>query len=160
MAIREILQYGDRRLNMVCEPITEIDAEVVQLMEDLKDTLYADTGVGLAAPQIGILKRAILVDVRDGSDAILLLNPEIVEREGKEVDCEGCLSYLGYQGDVARPTKIKVIGLNEKGETVEVRASDFVARVFCHEIDHLDGILYMSRATEVYEVEEEEDEEE
>lgn len=154
MAVREILQYGDRRLNMVCEPITEIDAEVVQLMEDLKDTLSED-GVGLAAPQIGVLKRAILVDVRDGSGAILLLNPEIVEREGKEVDGEGCLSYVGYQGDVERPTKIKVIGHNENGENVEIIATDFVARVFCHEIDHLDGILYMSRAIEMYELEEE-----
>ena len=156
MAIRKIMQYGDERLNKVCEPITKIDDEVLGLVQDLKDTLYNCTGVGLAAPQIGVLKRAVLIDLRDGSDAIVILNPKIIESSGREEDYEGCLSYENHEGLVARPTKVIVEAMNIEGEKVRYEAEDFLARAFCHEIDHLDGILYMSKATEMYELVDEE----
>ncbi|WP_454053994.1 peptide deformylase [Clostridium sp. Marseille-Q7071] len=156
MAIRKILQYGDKKLNKVCEPITKIDEEVLALVQDLKDTLYNCSGVGLAAPQIGILKRAILIDLRDGSDSIVLLNPKIIESSGSEEDYEGCLSYEDHEGLVVRPTRVIVEGMNVDGQKVQYEAVDFLARAFCHEIDHLDGILYMSKATEMYELVDEE----
>lgn len=156
MAIRKILQYGDEKLNKICEPITKIDEEVLGLVQDLKDTLYNCSGVGLAAPQIGVLKRAILIDLRDGSDSIVLLNPKIIESSGREEDYEGCLSYENHEGLVVRPTKVVVEGMDVNGNKVQYEAEDFLARAFCHEIDHLDGILYMSKATEMYELVDEE----
>ncbi|EQB86538.1 peptide deformylase [Clostridium punense] len=159
MAVREILQYGDKRLSTICEPIKEINKDVLDIIQDLKDTLYDGTGIGLAAPQIGILKRVILIDLRSGGEPIILINPEIVEASGSECDYEGCLSYIGYEGEVVRPTKVVVEGLNEKGERIAYTAKELLARAFCHEIDHLDGILYMSRAESMYEVVEEDEEE-
>jgi len=157
MAVREILQYGDDRLNTVCEKIKEFNEEVNLIVQDLKDTLYAGTGIGLAAPQIGVLKRAILIDLRVGGEPIVLVNPEIVEATGTECDYEGCLSYVGYEGEVTRPTKVVVEGLNENGEKVRYNAKGLLARAFCHEIDHLDGVLYMSKASAMYEIVEEEE---
>jgi peptide deformylase len=159
MAVKEILQYGDSKLNAVCEPIKEINQQVFDIIKDLKDTLYDGTGIGLAAPQIGILKRVILIDLRVGGDPIILINPKIVETSGSECDYEGCLSYLGYEGEVVRPTSIVVEGINEKGEMMRYNAKGLLARAFCHEIDHLDGVLYMSKAETMYEVVEEDDEE-
>jgi peptide deformylase len=160
MAVREILQYGDSKLNAVSESIKEMNQEVLDIIKDLKDTLYAGTGIGLAAPQIGILKRVILIDLRVGGDAILLINPEIIECSGSESDYEGCLSYIGYEGEVVRPTKVVVEGINEEGKKVQYSAKGLLARAFCHEIDHLDGILYMSKAETMYEVVDEDEEEE
>lgn len=159
MAVKEILQYGDSKLNAVCESIKEINQEVFDIIKDLKDTLYDGTGIGLAAPQIGILKRVILIDLRVDGDAIILINPEIVQSSGSECDYEGCLSYLGYEGEVVRPTRVVVEGLNEEGKKVTYNAKGLLARAFCHEIDHLDGVLYMSKAETMYEVLEEDDEE-
>lgn len=157
MAVREILQYGDNRLNTICEPIKEFNEEVLDIIQDLKDTLYDGTGIGLAAPQIGILKRVILIDLRVGGEPIILINPEIVESSGSECDYEGCLSYVGYEGEVVRPTRVVVEGLNENGEGIRYSAKGLLARAFCHEIDHLDGILYMSKADSMYELVEEEE---
>ena len=156
MAVKEILQYGDERLNVVCDPIKEFNAEVYDIIKDLKDTLYNGTGIGLAAPQIGILKRVILIDLGIGGEPILLVNPEIIESYGSECDYEGCLSYVGYEGEVTRPTDVVVEGINEKGVKVRYNAKGLLARAFCHEIDHLDGILYMSKAESMYELVEEE----
>lgn len=158
MAVKEILQYGDSKLNVVCEPINEMNQEVFDIIKDLKDTLYAGTGIGLAAPQIGILKRVILIDLRVDGEAIVLINPVIVESSGSECDYEGCLSYVGYEGEVVRPTKVAVEGINEEGKRVRYNAKGLLARAFCHEIDHLDGILYMSKADTMYEVQEDEEE--
>jgi len=152
MAVKEILQYGDKRLNVVCDPIKELNSEVFDIINDLKDTLYSGTGIGLAAPQIGILKRVILIDLAIGGEPIILINPEIVESSGSECDYEGCLSYVGFEGEVIRPSNVVVEGINEKGIKVRYNAKGLLARAFCHEIDHLDGILYMSKAESMYEL--------
>lgn len=157
MAVKEILQYGDKRLNIVCDPIKELNSEVFDIINDLKDTLYSGTGIGLAAPQIGILKRVILIDLGIGGEPIILINPEIVESSGNECDYEGCLSYVGFEGEVTRPSSVVVEGINENGIKVRYNAKGLLARAFCHEIDHLDGILYMSKAESMYELVEEEE---
>ena len=153
MAVKEILKFGDKRLKRVSQKVINIDKEILNVVKDMKDTLYSTTGIGLAAPQIGILKRAILIDLRDGSEAIILLNPKIVAKMGTTVGAEGCLSYPNYEGDVTRPRKVTVQGITLKGETVEYTAEGLLARAFCHEIDHLDGILYVDRAKKVYKLE-------
>ncbi|MCM8711336.1 peptide deformylase [Clostridium sp. SYSU_GA19001] len=154
MAVREILRFGNVKLKRVSRKIDIIDEEVFNIVQDLKDTLYSTTGIGLAAPQIGILKRVILIDLRDGEEPIVLINPLIVAKIGKEESIEGCLSYPGYEGKVIRPKKVTVQGLNTKGEKVEYIAEGVLAKAFCHEIDHLDGILYIDRAKKIYKIEE------
>lgn len=157
MSVRKILQYGDKRLNAVCEKVEKVDGKILSLIDDLMDTLYEGTGIGLAAPQIGVLKRVILIDLGDEEEEpIIIINPKITSQSGQEKDYEGCLSYLGYEGDVVRPTSVTVQGMNTKGKPVTYNATGLLARAFCHEIDHLDGILYMSRAEEMYELVEEE----
>jgi peptide deformylase len=156
MAVREILQYGDKRLTTACERVEKIDGKILDLIDDMMDTLYEGNGIGLAAPQIGVLKRVILIDLgEEDGEPIIIINPKITAQSGEEKDCEGCLSYLGYEGDVVRPTNVTVEGINYKGKSVTYKASGLLARAFCHEIDHLDGILYMSRAEEMYELTEE-----
>lgn len=150
MAIREILQYGDKILKTPCEKVEKIDKDIKELIKDMKDTLYNCDGIGLAAPQIGVLKRVILIDLRDDSDAIILINPEIVETEGEELSIEGCLSYEGFEGEVLRPEKVKVRGLTPKNKLVEYTADGLLAKAFCHEIDHLDGIMYMDKARKMF----------
>jgi peptide deformylase len=153
MAVRKILQYGDKRLNTVCDKVEKVDGKILDLIDDLMDTLYEGTGIGLAAPQIGVLKRVILIDLgNEEEEPIIIINPKITAQSGEEKDYEGCLSYLGYEGDVVRPTSVTVQGMNTKGRPVTYNATGLLARAFCHEIDHLDGILYMSRAEEMYEL--------
>ena len=150
MAVREILQYGDMRLNTVCEEVKKIDGKILDLVDDMMDTLYEGNGIGLAAPQIGVLKRVILIDLgEEDGEPIIVINPKIVKQSGEEKDIEGCLSYVGYEGEVTRPTEITVQGMNMRGKPVTHKASGLLARAFCHEIDHLDGILYMSKAKDV-----------
>ncbi|MDW8800386.1 peptide deformylase [Clostridium sp. A1-XYC3] len=155
MAVKEILQFGDKTLTKVSKKVAKIDEEILSLVQDLKDTLYASYGIGLAAPQIGVLKRVIIIDLRDDSGAIILVNPKIVKKIGKEEDIEGCLSYPGYEGSVVRPRKVIVTGQELDGQEVEYTASGLLAKAFCHEIDHLDGVLYTDRATKMYKLEEE-----
>lgn len=156
MAIRKILQYGDKRLNTKCPPVKKVDGKILDLIDDMMDTLYEGTGIGLAAPQIGVLKRVILIDLgEEDGEPIIIINPEITAKSGNEEDYEGCLSYLGYEGKVFRPTNVTVVGINVKGKQVTYEAEGLLARAFCHEIDHLDGILYMSRAEEMHELIEE-----
>ncbi|MBU3090618.1 peptide deformylase [Clostridium sp. CF011] len=153
MAVRKILQYGDERLNMICEKVGKIDRKILNTIDDMMDTLYEGNGIGLAAPQIGILKRVILIDLgEEEENPIIIINPKITAQSGNEKDYEGCLSYLGYEGEVFRPTNVTVVGINIKGKPVTYEASGLLARALCHEIDHLDGVLYMSRAEEMYEV--------
>ena len=150
MAVREILQYGDMRLNTVCEEVKKIDGKILDLVDDMMDTLYEGNGIGLAAPQIGVLKRVILIDLgEEDGEPIIVINPKIVKQSGEEKDIEGCLSYVGYEGEVTRPTDVTVQGMNMRGKPVTHKASGLLARAFCHEIDHLDGILYMSKAKDV-----------
>ncbi|MGY0372719.1 peptide deformylase [Clostridium sp. JNZ J1-5] len=156
MAVREILEAGNALLKRKSQRIINIDKEVVQLIKDLKDTLYAGDGVGLAAPQIGVLKRAFIIDLRNGSESLILLNPKIIKKIGKIEDAEGCLSYPGYEGVVVRPKRVIVSGMNEKGNLIQYEATGLMARAICHETDHLDGILYMDIAKKVYKLEEQE----
>ncbi|MBL4935249.1 peptide deformylase [Clostridium sp. YIM B02515] len=154
MAVKEIIMFGSPKLKRVSKRIEKIDEEVVSLVKDLKDSLYSTTGIGLAAPQIGVLKRAIIIDLREGEKPIILINPAIVAKVGKEESIEGCLSYPGYEGKVIRPKKVTVKGVDINGKKVEYTAEGLLAKAFCHEIDHLDGILYTDRAKKVYRLEE------
>lgn len=155
MAIKKILQYGDKTLKKVSEEIDNIDESVLELIEDMLDTLYSSNGIGLAAPQIGVLKRVILIDLGEDDEPIILINPKIISKSGKELSVEGCLSYVGFEGELIRPKKVTVTGMNPKGETVTYTAEGLLGKAFCHEIDHLDGIMYVDRAKTVYKLEEE-----
>ncbi len=162
MAVRQIRVIGDELLKKRSREITEIDEKILQLLDDMMDTLHqTDDGIGLAAPQVGILKRAIVVDLsleEEGAVPYKLINPVIVKKKGEQVCREGCLSVPGKLGDVTRPKEVVVEALNEKGEKIKIKAKDLFAVVLCHEIDHLDGILFTDRATEFYDADEEEGE--
>lgn len=150
MAVREILLKGHEALKRKSEEISCIDDEVKNLIRDMFDTLYSTTGIGLAAPQIGVNKRVIIIDLKESSEAIVLINPKILSKKGMRDSEEVCLSYPGYYGYVERPRKVEVSGLNEKGEVKIYCAEGLLCRVLCHEIDHLDGILYTDKAYKVY----------
>lgn len=163
MAIREIIKEGDPVLNKKCHPVTTFDQKLWSLLDDMTETLEDANGMGLAAPQVGILRRAVLVMNEDG-EYLELINPEILDRDGEETALEGCLSIPGYWGQVARPTWVKVKAQNRKGQFFEIEGTGVTARCFCHEIDHLDGHLYKELCDKVYsakeleELEQEEDE--
>ncbi|MBP2031604.1 peptide deformylase [Clostridium algifaecis] len=144
MALRNIRKYGDEILRKKSRKVDNIDDRIITIINDMEETLYSANGVGLAAPQIGILKRIVVIDVGDG--IIKLINPEIIETEGSYVDVEGCLSIPGRQEKVERPYRVKVKALNEKGEEVTIEGKELLARAFCHEIDHLNGVLYIDKA--------------
>lgn len=146
MAIRNIRTIGDEILRKKSRKVEEINDRILTLIKDMQETMYAADGVGLAAPQVGILKRIAVVDIGDGP--INLINPEIIESEGEYLDEEGCLSIPNQQGTVLRPIKIKVKALNEKGEEFILTGEDLLARAICHEIDHLDGILFVDKVVE------------
>lgn len=151
MAIREIVLYPEARdvLTTDCEPIEEVDDEVRQLVDDLIETMYDANGVGLAAPQIGVTKRVTVIDVTDRESeephVHVLINPEIIEREGKLTWEEGCLSFPGLYGDVKRAERVKVRALNRDGEPYEIEGEGLFAVALQHEIDHLHGTLFIER---------------
>lgn len=144
MAIRNIILEGDEILRKTAKKVEVVDDRIITLLDDMKDTMYAKEGVGLAAPQVGVLRRVVVVDVGEG--LIELINPVIVFESGKCIAEEGCLSIPGLDGAVERPKKVIVRAMNRNGETFEVTGSDFLARAFCHEIDHLNGILFIDKA--------------
>jgi peptide deformylase len=144
MALREVRKIGDDILRKKCRRIDQIDDKIMILLEDMVETMHHENGVGLAAPQVGILKRAAVLQHGDGP-VYKLINPEIIEMDGIVADSEGCLSIPGESGIVKRPKWVKVKALNEKGEEIIVEAEEYLARAFCHEIDHLDGILYIDK---------------
>ncbi len=147
MAIRNIRTYGDSVLNKECKPITEMNRKLEILIEDMLDTMYDANGVGLAAPQVGILKQLVVIDVsEEGDSPIILINPEIIETDGSQTGEEGCLSVPGKSGQVTRPNYVKVKALDENMEEVIYEGTELLARAFCHEIDHLHGVMYVSRA--------------
>lgn len=146
MALRNIRIEGDEILRKKSKKVEEINERILTLIDDMKETMYTADGVGLAAPQVGILKRIVVIDVGDGP--ITLINPEIISEEGKQIDYEGCLSIPGNQGKVERPIKVTVKALNEKGEEIELTGEGLLARCICHEVDHLDGILYIDKVIE------------
>ena len=146
MAIRQIRKHGDEILRKKCRPVEEINDRVLILLKDMQETMYEADGVGLAAPQVGILKRIAVIDVGDGP--INLINPEIIAVEGSYIDEEGCLSLPGEAGNVERPYKVTVRALNEKGEEFVLTGVELLARALCHEIDHLDGVLFIDKVIE------------
>jgi len=146
MAIRNIREVGDKVLNKVCKEIKEVDKKLLVLIEDMLDTMYDANGVGLAAPQVGILKRLVVIDVsEEGDQPIILINPVVVSTDGEQTGDEACLSIPGKVGTVTRPNYVKVKAFNIKMEEIEVEGTELLARALCHEIDHLDGILYADR---------------
>jgi peptide deformylase len=145
--IYEVVKYGDPVLEKPGKPVTNFDAELEELVEDMFATMYAAQGVGLAAPQIGKSIRLTVVDVTGGKNPeakIVLINPEIIHAEGEKREEEGCLSIPGFRGYVVRPQFVTVKAQNGKGEWFEIRGEDLLARAFCHEIDHLNGILFLT----------------
>lgn len=141
MATRKIVELGDEKLRKHCKPVEKFDLRLRILLKDMAETMYLNDGAGLAAPQVGILKRACVVDVGEGLHE--LVNPVIVARDGEQDGPEGCLSIPGRAGMVKRPMKVTVQAQNAKGEPIEITAEGFFARALCHEIDHLDGVLYV-----------------
>lgn len=140
MALRTIRVEGDSVLTKVSRPVEKMTPRIQDLIEDMLDTMYEAQGVGLAAPQVGILKRIVVIDVGEGP--IVLINPEIIETSGEQTGDEGCLSVPGMAGQVTRPNYVKVRALDEEMHEVEYEGEELLARAFCHEIDHLDGHIY------------------
>ncbi|MBQ2615124.1 MAG: peptide deformylase [Clostridia bacterium] len=151
MAIRNIVTVGDPVLTKKCRAVETIDQRILDLLDDMADTLYESGGVGLAAPQVGILRRVVVIDIDEG--LIELINPEIIHAEGEQTDAEGCLSNPGKYGMVTRPNKVTIRALNRNGETFELTGEGLLARAFCHELDHLDGKMFMSLVSEWIETE-------
>ena len=140
MALRTIRVEGDPVLTKISRPVDKMTPRIQDLITDMLDTMYEAMGVGLAAPQVGILKRIVVIDVGDGP--IILINPEIIEKSGEQTGDEGCLSVSGMSGQVTRPDHVKVKALNEDMEEVVYEGEGLLARAFCHELDHLDGHMY------------------
>lgn len=158
MAVREILKFGNETLRKTCHPVQKFDLRLRLLLRDMADTMYEAEGVGLAAPQVGILRRAVVIDVQDDHGLIELINPVIISAEGEQAGPEGCLSRPGRQGYVVRPNKVTVRAQDRHGKFFEITGEGLLARAFCHEIDHLDGKLYID--VEDHEIVEEEEEKE
>ncbi len=147
MAIREIITFDDAFLRKRCKPVDTVNGHVRQILNDMAETMYhTENGGGLAACQIGILRRLVVVDM--GQGLLRLVNPRIVKAEGEQIRIEGCLSYPGIWGKVKRPQTVVVECLNENGEAVVIEAHDELSQCLCHEIDHLDGVLYTDKIIE------------
>ena len=146
MAVMKILRLGDETLRKKSHPVTKIDRRTIGLLKDMAETMYAANGAGLAAPQVGILKRVVVIDVGDG--LIELINPEIIATEGAAVNVESCLSVPGRCGTVERPEKVTVRAQDRSGEPIEVTGEGFLAMALCHELDHLDGVVYVDKMIE------------
>ncbi len=145
MAKLKIRKIGDEVLRKVCRPVEEITPRVLTLLDDMTETMRAADGVGLAAPQVGILRRIVVIEVEEGN-VLELINPKIIATAGEQEGPEGCLSVPGRSGVVKRPKHVTVRATNRHGEVVDITGSDLLARAFCHELDHLDGHLYTERA--------------
>ena len=143
MGLRKILTDKDPALHKVCKPVTAFDAKLHKLLDDMRETLIDSNGVGLAAPQVGILRRVFLVDVGlNGEDILECINPEILETKGEQEGAEGCLSVPGRYGLVKRPYWVKIRAQDRNGDWFEAEGEELIGRCFCHEYDHLDGIVY------------------
>jgi len=146
MAIRNIREVGDSVLEKVSKEVIQVDKKLITLINDMLDTMYESGGVGLAAPQVGSLKRVVVIDVSvEGDEPIILINPVIIESSGEQTGDEGCLSIPGKVGTVTRPNYVKVKAFNENLEEIVVEGTELKARAFCHEIDHLNGVLYKDK---------------
>lgn len=143
MALRQIRTDGDEILRKKAKKVEQITPSIITLLEDMVETMYNADGVGLAAPQVGVLRRVVVIDIGEG--VIELINPELIETEGEQIGPEGCLSVPGVTGEVERPLKVKVKALNRKGEEFIIEGEGLFARALCHEIDHLDGIIFTDK---------------
>ena len=162
MAQRQIREIGDPLLRKKSRPVEVIDDKIKQLIDDMYETMKkADDGIGIAAPQVGVLKRIIVIDLGEEGDGQVykLINPVILKQKGEQLCREGCLSVPGMTGDVVRPKEVVVEALNENGEKIKIKAKDLLAVCLSHEIDHLEGILFIDKATEVYDADEETEDE-
>lgn len=155
MALRNVVKRGDEVLAKKAREVTEINERIVTLLDDMLETMREQNGVGIAAPQVGVRKRIFIVEVDD--QLYELINPEILETKGSQVDDEGCLSVPGFIGTVERPEYVKIAGLDRRGQRVIYEGTELLARAFCHEYDHLEGILFVDKAEDVREVEVEEE---
>lgn len=158
MALRNIVVDGDPILRKRSREVTEINDKIRMMLDDMLDTMRANNGVGIAAPQVGILKRMFIIEAEPG-EVIEMINPEIVESRGSAWEDEGCLSVPGLIGKVERPEYIRIKGLDRNGQEIEHEAEGFLATAFCHENDHLDGILYTDKATNIRDADEIDEEE-
>ena len=157
MAIRNIREIGDSILTKTCRPVENMTPRIQQLIQDMLDTMYENYGVGLAASQVGVLKRIVVIDIGEGP--VVMVNPQIVETSGEQTGDEGCLSVPGQPGTVTRPMYAKVKAFDENMKPVEIEGEGLMARAICHECDHLDGVLYVERMEgELRDVEYEEEE--
>ena len=147
MAVKEILKIGNDTLRKTSHPVEKFNLRLWLLLRDMADTMYKAEGVGLAGPQVGVLRRVVVIDL-DEDGMLELINPEIIESEGEEIGVEGCLSVPGRRGTVKRPTKVVVRALDKKGREIELTAEGFLARAVCHELDHLDGTVYVDKMIE------------
>ncbi len=147
MAIRIIREDGDEVLRKKAREVGTIDERIVELVKDMAETMYESDGVGLAAPQVGILKRIVVIDV--GKGLLELINPKIVKEDGEETEIEGCLSVPDVVGEVSRPYKVTVEAKNLKGQDIVIEGEGLLARALCHEIDHLNGVLFTDRAEKI-----------
>lgn len=145
MAIRNIREIGDEILTKKCKEVKEVTPRTRELVEDMLETMYEANGVGLAAPQVGILKRIVVIDVT-GEDPYILINPRITESSGEQTGQEGCLSVPGKAGIVTRPSCVRVVAQDLDMKEFELEGTDYLARAICHELDHLDGHLYVEKA--------------
>lgn len=149
MAKLNILKIGDDTLRKVCRPVETITPRICTLLDDMIDTMHEAEGVGLAAPQVGVLRRVVVIEVEEGK-IIELINPRIIATAGVQEETEGCLSIPGRSGKTHRPMHVTVRAMNRKGEEFDISGSGLLARAFCHELDHLDGKLYIDNALEMY----------
>lgn len=143
MAIREIRLNGDEILRKKSRVVEEVNDKIRELLDDMLETMHKYNGVGLAAPQVGILKRVIVIDLYDGNEPLRLVNPKLLKTKGKQEVEEGCLSFPNQYAKMVRPEEIVAEALNEKGEKVKIKAKGLLAQAICHEIEHLDGILFI-----------------
>lgn len=148
MAKLKIVKLGDETLRKVCRPVDKITPRILTLLDDMVETMRAADGCGLAAPQVGVLRRIVVVEVEPGKP-IELINPKIIAYSGEQVGAEGCLSVPGKCGTVTRPMHVTVRAMNRHGETFDITGSELLARAFCHELDHLDGKLYIDIAKNI-----------
>ena len=146
MALRNIREYGDEVLTRPCKEVKEITPRVKELVEDMLETMYDANGVGLAAPQVGVLKRIVVIDVSpDADQPLVLINPVIIEKDGEQTGYEGCLSLPGKSGIVTRPNHVKARAMDLDGNEYEIEGEELLARAICHELDHLDGHMYVEK---------------
>ena len=147
MAIRNVVQVGDDVLRQRCNEVTEFDEKLHALLDDMKDTVKKEQGAGLAAPQVGVLRRVVVVDVEEGY--FEFINPVLLQQKGEQSGWEGCLSVRGKSGIVSRPMKVTLAFQDRYGEKYVLKAKGFFARAICHELDHLDGVLYIDKAVQI-----------